>query len=69
MAQFSKQDIKKLAVIAHDLVATALAIWLVFAIRFEGWQFDQHMRYLPQFLPAFVAYAGIVYWFFSLYRS
>lgn len=69
MAKPSKQDVKKLAVVVHDLVMTALAIWLVFVIRFEGWQLDQHMRYLPQFLPAFVAYAGVVYWFFSLYRS
>jgi FlaA1/EpsC-like NDP-sugar epimerase len=69
MASISKQQVKKLAVVVHDLVMTALAIWLVFVIRFEGWQLTQHMRYLPQFLPAFVAYAGVVYWFFSLYRS
>ena len=64
MASISKQQVKKLAAVVHDLVMTALAIWLVFVIRFEGWQLTQHMRYLPQFLPAFVAYAGVVYWFF-----
>ncbi|OYW65463.1 MAG: capsular biosynthesis protein [Bosea sp. 12-68-7] len=69
MAQSSKQSFKKLAVIAHDLVATALAIWLVFVIRFEGEQLEEHLRYLPRFLPAFVAYGGLVYWLFSLYRS
>ncbi len=42
MAQISKQDLKKLAVVVHDLVMTALAIWLVFVIRFEGWQLTQH---------------------------
>ncbi|PTM40202.1 nucleoside-diphosphate sugar epimerase/dehydratase [Bosea sp. 124] len=69
MASLPKQSFKKLAVILHDLVVTALAIWLVFVVRFEGWQLDEHLRYLPRFLPFFVAYAGLVYWFFSLYRS
>ncbi len=69
MASFSKQNLKKLAVIVHDLVVTALAIWLVFVIRFENWQLAEHLRHLPRGLPFFVAYAGLVYWFFSLYRS
>jgi FlaA1/EpsC-like NDP-sugar epimerase len=69
MASLPKQSFKKLAVIAHDLVVTALAIWLVFVVRFEGWQLEEHLRYLPRFLPFFVAYAGLVYGFFSLYRS
>lgn len=69
MASLSKQTLKKLAVVLHDLVVTALAIWLVFVIRFEGPQLDEHLRHLPATLPFFVAYAGVVYWFFSLYRS
>src|SRR6478609_7744619 len=69
MALFTKQNTKKLAVIVHDLVVTALAIVSVFVVRFEGGQLDEHLRYLPSFLPFFVAYAGAVYWFFSLYRS
>ncbi|SIQ96011.1 MULTISPECIES: nucleoside-diphosphate sugar epimerase/dehydratase [unclassified Bosea (in: a-proteobacteria)] len=69
MAVLPKQNLKKLLVILHDLVVTALAIWLVFVIRFEGRLLDEHLRYLPRFLPFFVVYAGLVYWFFSLYRS
>ena len=69
MATLPKQNLKKLAVVLHDLLVTALAIWLVFIVRFEGAQLDEHLRYLPRFLPLFVAYAGLVYWFFSLYRS
>lgn len=69
MASLPKQNVKKLAVVLHDLVVTALAIWLVFVVRFEGWQLQEHLSYLPRFLPFFVAYAGLVYWFFSLYRS
>lgn len=69
MAIRPKQNLKKLAVVIHDLVVTALAILLVFIVRFEGWQLEEHLRYVPGFLPFFVAYAGLVYWFFSLYRS
>lgn len=69
MAILPKQNLKKIAVVLHDLVMTALAIWLVFVVRFEGWQLEEHLRYLPRFLPFFVVYAGLVYWFFSLYRS
>ncbi|KRE11885.1 capsular biosynthesis protein [Bosea sp. Root381] len=69
MASRPTQNFKKLAVVTHDLVVTALAILLVFIVRFEGWQLEEHLRYVPSFLPFFVAYAGLVYWFFSLYRS
>lgn len=69
MAILPKQNLKKLAVVLHDLAVTALAIWLVFVVRFEGAQLEEHLRYLPRFLPFFVAYAGLVYWLFSLYRS
>ena len=58
MASLSKQSFKKLAVIVHDLVATAVAIWLVFVVRFEGPLLDEHLRYLPRFLPFFVVYGG-----------
>ena len=65
----AKQNVKRLAVILHDLVVTALAMLLVFVIRFEGEPLQDHLRHLPATLPFFVAYAGVVYWFFSLYRS
>ena len=50
MATLPKQNLKKLAVILHDLAVTALAIWLVFVVRFEGAQLVEHLRYLPRFL-------------------
>ena len=68
MLNLTKPGAKKLAVIVHDLAMTALAILFVFAVRFDGAQFDERMRDLPSFLPFFVAYAGVVYWFFQLYR-
>lgn len=65
----SKQSLKKASIIVHDLVATAAAIVVTFAVRFEGAPLDERLRQLPVMLPAFVAYAGLVYWFFALYRS
>ncbi|PZR91773.1 MAG: capsular biosynthesis protein [Stutzerimonas stutzeri] len=69
MLNLSKQSTKKLAIIVHDLAMTALAIVFVFAVRFDGWLFEERMRQLPSILPFLVAYAGVVYWFFQLYRS
>lgn len=60
---------KKALVIVHDLVATALAVVLTFVIRFDGQPFDERIRYLPTFLPFFVPFAGLIYWYFSLYQS
>ena len=56
MAILPKQNLKKSAIVLHDLVMTALAIWLVFVVRFEGALLTEHLRYLPRFLPFFVLY-------------
>ena len=65
----NKNSVKKTLVIAHDLVATALAIVLTIVIRFDGEPFDERFPYLVSFLPIYVPFAGAVYWFFSLYQS
>jgi O-antigen biosynthesis protein WbqV len=65
----SKQGLKKLAIVLHDLVATALAVLLTLVVRFDGEPFDERIRYLPTFLPLFVPFAGLVYWYFALYQS
>jgi O-antigen biosynthesis protein WbqV len=62
-------SLKKIAIVLHDLAMTALAVWLAFVVRFDGLPYDERVRHLPQFLPAFVAIAAGVYWFFSLYES
>jgi FlaA1/EpsC-like NDP-sugar epimerase len=62
-------SMKKIAIVLHDLAMTALAVWLAFVVRFDGVPFDERIRHLPGFLPLFVAAAGLVYWFFSLYES
>jgi FlaA1/EpsC-like NDP-sugar epimerase len=65
----TKHALKKALIIAHDLVATAAAVAMTIVIRFEGPPFDERMQHLPTILPFFVAYAGLVYWAFALYKS
>jgi FlaA1/EpsC-like NDP-sugar epimerase len=65
----TRQTFKKVLIIVHDLVATAVAVVASFHVRFEGALLDERMRHLPLFLPLFVAVAGLVYWYFQLYRS
>jgi O-antigen biosynthesis protein WbqV len=65
----TRQQFKKLLVIAHDLVATAVAVVATFFVRFDGAQLDDRIRHLPLVLPPFVAVAALVYWYFELYRS
>jgi FlaA1/EpsC-like NDP-sugar epimerase len=65
----SKQSLKKALIIGHDLMATALAVLLTCVFRFDGDQLDERLDHLPTFLPFFMAYAGVVYWFFALYQS
>ncbi len=69
MLTFSSFAPKKLAIIAHDLAMTALAVFLLLVVRFDGAAFDERVQYLPQFLPFFLVYAGFVYWYFALYQS
>ncbi|HZD64405.1 MAG TPA: capsular biosynthesis protein, partial [Xanthobacteraceae bacterium] len=65
----NKYLFKKTLVIVHDLVATAVAVTLTFVIRFDGALFDERVQYLPTFLPVFVPFAGLVYWWFALYQA
>ena len=40
-----------------------------FFVRFDGPLLHERLRHLPLFLPPFIAFAGVVYWFSHLYRS
>ncbi|GJD52926.1 UDP-N-acetyl-alpha-D-glucosamine C6 dehydratase [Methylobacterium crusticola] len=64
-----RQNLKTATIIAHDLVATALAVLLTFVIRFEGPLLAERVAHLPVLLPPFVACAGLVYRAFGLYRA
>jgi FlaA1/EpsC-like NDP-sugar epimerase len=65
----NRQDFKKALIIVHDLVMTAVAVVATFFVRFEGQLLNERLAYLPRFLPFFIAFAGLVYWVFHLYRS
>ncbi|KQP51926.1 capsular biosynthesis protein [Methylobacterium sp. Leaf399] len=65
-----QQRTYKLAVmVAHDLVATALAVILTFVFRFDGALLAERLHALPLLLPPFVLFAGFVYARFRLYRT
>jgi len=56
-------------ILAHDLIATAIAIVASFYIRFEGVGLAARWPVLIIMLPVFVAYAGAVYAVFGLFKS
>jgi FlaA1/EpsC-like NDP-sugar epimerase len=60
---------RNVLVAAHDLLVTAAAIFVTFHVRFEGEQLAERMNALLAFLPGFVVYAGLVYYFFQLYKG
>jgi FlaA1/EpsC-like NDP-sugar epimerase len=60
---------RKALIIAHDLLATAAAVLASCYVRFEAVGLIERQDSLLLFLPGFVIYAGIVYFFFHLYDS
>ncbi len=66
---FNDLSPKKIAIVLHDLAMTALAVILAILLRFDEPAQSERLAKLSLYLPLFVAYAGVVYAFFSLYRS
>ena len=63
---------RRLLIVVHDLVVTALALLATLYVRFDdGANGGLQARYpwLVIILPCYVAYAGIVYWYFHLYMA
>src|ERR1700692_1316381 len=56
-------------ILAHDLIATAVAVVASFYIRFEDAGLAARWPVLIIMLPVFVAYAGAVYTLFGLLKS
>lgn len=69
LPDLKRQDFKKALIVVHDLAMTAVAVVATFYVRFDGRLLDERLQHLPLFLPPFVVFAGLVYWFFQLYRS
>src|ERR1700680_4573560 len=56
-------------ILAHDLIATAVAIIASFYIRFEDAGLAERWRVLIIILPALLVYATAVYAIFGLFKS
>ncbi len=66
MLGFQKLTARKALIVAHDLLATAVAILASFYLRFEADGLAQRSDWLVYIVPGVVIYAGIVYSFFHL---
>ncbi len=62
-------DLKKAAIIGHDLIMTAAALIGAFLLRFDDAQFSERAMHFSKLLPPFLAIAAVVYWFFEFYKS
>jgi FlaA1/EpsC-like NDP-sugar epimerase len=60
---------RRVLIVVHDLVVTALALLATFYVRFENGGFNERLHWLLVYLPLYLAYAGTVYWIFQLYRG
>ncbi|MGB6448105.1 MAG: capsular biosynthesis protein, partial [Xanthobacteraceae bacterium] len=60
---------RRVLIVVHDLVVTALALLATFYVRFENGGFNERLHWLLVYLPLYLAYAGAVYWIFQLYRG
>ena len=63
------QTFKRGIIIAHDLVATALALGGSLILRYQFWQLSPQFGEIIAVLPVFVLVAAVVYRIFPLYAS
>jgi O-antigen biosynthesis protein WbqV len=66
MMRFSNLTFRNLLIAAHDALATALAIFASFYLRFEGDAFFDRLPILLRILPLFTALSVVVCYIFSL---
>ena len=63
---------RRVLIVVHDLVVTALAMLATLYVRFADGQnggLEGRYAWLVVILPCYVAYAGVVYWYFHLYMA
>jgi FlaA1/EpsC-like NDP-sugar epimerase len=60
---------RQVLIVLHDVVATAVAIVLTFAIRFEDARLVAKLPGLEKFLPPYLVYAAVIYFIFGLHRN
>ncbi len=69
MIGLSKFTPRMWLILAHDLIATAVAVLAAFVIRFEDANLAERWRLLAVVLPVFVLYSGLVYGYFGLFKT
>jgi len=55
---------RRALIVGHDLLMTAVAVVASCYIRFEAVGVEERLDTLFSFLPAFVVYAGVIYFLF-----
>ena len=69
MRRRSFNETKKMAIIVHDLVMTALAIFAAFELRFDDRLLAGYLTRVPLILAITLPCAALVYWASNLYKS
>jgi FlaA1/EpsC-like NDP-sugar epimerase len=63
---------RRVLIVVHDLVMTALAMLATLYVRFADGQnggLEERYPWLLIILPCYIVYAGVVYWYFHLYMA
>jgi O-antigen biosynthesis protein WbqV len=62
-------ETKKMAIVIHDLVMTALAVFVALELRFDEARLAGFLTQLPLILVLTLPFAALVYWASNLYKS
>src|SRR5664279_4202620 len=66
MTRFSNLTMRNLLIALHDALATTLAVFASFYLRFEGDAFFDRLPLLLRILPYFIAFSVVVCYVFNL---
>src|SRR5437868_13485154 len=66
MMRLSNLTLRNLLIAVHDALATTLAVFASFYLRFEGDAFFERLPLLLRILPYFVAFSVVVSYLFNL---
>src|SRR3569623_1353918 len=69
MRLFPDLTLRQYLIVAHDLIATVVAVVLTFVMRFEGFVLIDKLRTLEIVLPLFLIYAAFIYFAVGLHRN
>jgi O-antigen biosynthesis protein WbqV len=69
MTRLSDLTLRNLLIVAHDAVATALAVFASFYLRFEGEPLTDRLPLLLKILPFFIAFSIVVFYVFNLVNA